>query len=144
MVAFPKSKPVNLTKQILALQRAFPSSEGVVRRNRLRWRAALSPTPMSERYTVCLEYSLEMPPKVRVVEPMLKERDGEELPHVYSDGSLCLFYPSAGEFTRDRFLIHTVVPWTSEWLFHYELWHVTGEWLGGGIHPGDAQPLRFD
>jgi hypothetical protein len=33
------------------------------------------------------------------------------------------------------FLADTVVPWTSEWLFFYEVWHATGLWLGGGTHP---------
>jgi hypothetical protein len=27
----------------------------------------------------------------------------------------------------------TTVPWTALWLYHYEVWHATGEWLGGGI-----------
>lgn len=144
MVAFPKPKPVNLAKQMLALKRSFPNSECELRRNRLRWRAELSPTPMSESYSVSLDYSLEMPPSVRVVNPVLVERDGEELPHVYPDGSLCLYYPRAMEFSRDCFLVDTIVPWTSEWLMHYELWHVTGEWLGGGIHPGEAQPIRYN
>jgi hypothetical protein len=31
-------------------------------------------------------------------------------------------------------LADTILPWTSEWLFYYELWSVNGyEWLGGGI-----------
>ena len=30
----------------------------------------------------------------------------------------------------------TIIPWTSEWLFFYELWLATGgEWLGEGEHP---------
>ena len=32
-------------------------------------------------------------------------------------------------------LATTIVPWCSEWLFYYELWLATGEWLGGGVHP---------
>jgi hypothetical protein len=31
-------------------------------------------------------------------------------------------------------LAMTVIPWISEWLYFYELWLVTGEWLGGGTH----------
>ena len=29
----------------------------------------------------------------------------------------------------------TIVPWTAEWLVHYEIWLVTGEWYGGGDWP---------
>ena len=30
-------------------------------------------------------------------------------------------------------LAKTTVPWASRWLYYYELWLVTGKWLGGGI-----------
>ena len=36
-------------------------------------------------------------------------------------------------------VVNTIIPWTSEWLLHYELWHATGKWLGGG-HRNDAGP----
>jgi hypothetical protein len=29
----------------------------------------------------------------------------------------------------------TIVPWTAEWLVHYEIWLMTGEWYGGGDWP---------
>lgn len=32
-------------------------------------------------------------------------------------------------------LAKTILPWTAEWLLHYEVWLVTGEWVGGGVHP---------
>lgn len=33
------------------------------------------------------------------------------------------------------YLNATIIPWTSEWLFNYEVWLATGEWRGGGMHP---------
>lgn len=33
-------------------------------------------------------------------------------------------------------LVETIVPWTSEWLYFYEIWLVTGEWYAGVIYPG--------
>ena len=39
------------------------------------------------------------------------------------------------EFTTYKFLSKTIVPWTVEWLYFYELWLATGEWYGGGDHP---------
>ena len=26
----------------------------------------------------------------------------------------------------------TIIPWTSEWLYYYEIWLINGDWLGGG------------
>src|SRR5438034_3968094 len=28
------------------------------------------------------------------------------------------------------------------WLYYYEVWHTTGEWLGGGLHPSARRPRR--
>ena len=37
----------------------------------------------------------------------------------------------------DMTIAKTILPWTSEWLVHYQLWLATGEWHGGGIHLGE-------
>lgn len=59
-----------------------------------------------------------------------------KLPHVYStvDQKICLYYPKIGEWKETMFIAKTLVPWASEWLFFYEIWVLTGEWRGGGIH----------
>ena len=61
----------------------------------------------------------------------------KELPHVYSqkEQRLCLYYPRGRcAWNSSMGIAKTIMPWTSEWLFFYELWLATGEWLGGGIH----------
>jgi hypothetical protein len=57
------------------------------------------------------------------------------LPHVFGGEDLCLYYE--GEWTSEMALVETIVPWASEWLVHYELWLITGEWGGGGHQPGE-------
>jgi hypothetical protein len=136
MATWMATKTVKVIQQFMALKRAFPNSEGDVRKNRLQWKCTLVPTPMSEEYLVNLEYSLEISPKVFVVKPPLQEKDGVRPPHRYGDGSLCLYLP--GEWDQSMLLADTIVPWTSEWLAHYEFWLATGEWQGGGVHPGDS------
>jgi hypothetical protein len=58
---------------------------------------------------------------------------------------LCLYLPSADEWMPTQLIAETIVPWTSLWLFYYETWHATGEWLGGGDHPkvGAAKAKRW-
>lgn len=34
-------------------------------------------------------------------------------------------------------LSDTYIAWTAEWLGYFEDWLATGEWAGGGRHPGD-------
>jgi hypothetical protein len=36
-------------------------------------------------------------------------------------------------------LADTIIPLASLWLFYYEVWFATGEWLGGGEHPGEHE-----
>jgi hypothetical protein len=35
----------------------------------------------------------------------------------------------------------TILPWTAEWLMHYELWLISGHWSGGG-HTGRDMPYQ--
>jgi hypothetical protein len=62
---------------------------------------------------------------------------------MYDDERLCLFLPCSGEWDSTKYLAETVLPWTCEWLFHYEVWLATGGmWCGGGSHPSKAKPAR--
>lgn len=58
---------------------------------------------------------------------------------MYGQKTLCLYRPSKNEWDSPMSLADTVLPWTSLWLFYYEIWLATGEWLGGGEHPGDRE-----
>lgn len=54
--------------------------------------------------------------------------------------NLCLYHPKYREFNGTDFLCDTIIPWTSLWLYYYEVWHLTDEWLGGGEHPVKLKP----
>jgi len=82
-------------------------------------------------YTVAITYELGRSPVVAVVAPELILPPATELPHTYEDDALCLHLRC--EWTDDMHLALTTVPWTAEWLLHYELWLATGgTWCGGG------------
>lgn len=84
-------------------------------------------------------------PVVRLVEPALKfehPRTGRDVPHVYWDrasperSKLCLYDPAANEWSPADFIADAIVPWACDWLACYEGWLATGDWTGGGRHPG--------
>lgn len=86
---------------------------------------------MSRRYSIKIDYRLGASPDVRVVTPKLQlHREADELPHTFPGEKLCLHLP--GEWSPNMYIAQTTVPWTSEWLFYYELWLITGNWEGGG------------
>jgi hypothetical protein len=98
------------------------------------WTGTLQPSPMSAEYLVTVLYKPGCLPVARVISPELKVREGyTDLPHVYPDSSLCLSV--LGDWEPWMYVADYIVPWVSEWLLFYELWHATGFWYGGGTHP---------
>lgn len=133
-IKFNNGKILNLSVQQLGLQRFIPGSSCCVLNGCLTWEGRLQPTPLSRIYEVNLVYRLKKVPKIYVIDPPLQKRAGKHAPHIYDDESLCVYYPPANEWRPSMLLAHTVLPWASEWLMHYELWLATGDWYGGGIH----------
>lgn len=123
----------SVAQQGFALRGRFPDGRVVARAGRLVWTGRLTPTPLSRGYIVRIDYAAGGPPRVRVLDPQLDGRQGEPLPHVYSDGTLCLH--RAGEWTATMSIADSIVPWTAEWLAFYEIWQATGDWQGGGEWP---------
>jgi len=102
----------------------------------LRVVGEMRPTSRSRVYHFILKYCLTSSPKIKIVSPEIqKNNKGEYPPHLYPSENLCLYHPSYHEFNTTDFLSDTIIPWTSLWLYYYEVWHNTGKWLGGGEHP---------
>ena len=135
----PNRKHSDHLRQVAEVKTTFPGLERSFGRDKaVTWEGDLQPTPDSPRYRLRVEYHLGGPPRVVVLSPPL--RPGA--PHLYDDGSLCLYWP--GEWlwrTSDKSIAKTVIPWAAFWLFYYELWSVTGEWLGPSSHaPSPKSP----
>lgn len=137
MVAMQRYPSLSPAIQGIALRDRFAGSVLRMRGKSITWTAKLRPTPLSREYTVRITYALDRyPPRVKVL-PQPASRPGKPLPHVYGDGTLCLH--KFGEWSRDMLISDTTVPWTCEWLLHYEIWLATGEWHGGGEDPAGSE-----
>lgn len=134
-MVWTRRKPISLAAQAGHLRKWFPDSRASIRRSCLTWIGDLRPGALSQCYTVRLRYKLDQSLDVDLVQPALQERDGQRPPHLYPKDRLCLYLPGMSEWTGEMLLADTIIPWTSEWLFHYEIWLATGEWCGGGEHP---------
>lgn len=108
----------------------FPEAVIRIKRTELVWTGVLAPTPLSRQYTVRISYLTGRFPSVMVVDPPLVPDDDGRLPHVYRDGSLCLY--EAHEWDGSMLMVDSIIPWATEWLAHYELWRLSGEWYGDG------------
>jgi hypothetical protein len=132
------NKPISIAVQELHLKKVFPNSVVKTSRNAfLTWLGVLTPSSLSIGYRIFLKYDKYKDISVYILDPKLVLAKGEKfLPHVYStqEQKICLFYRRANEWDSSMLLTNTIIPWTSEWLYHYEIWAGTGVWNGGGYH----------
>ena len=131
---FPQ-KPVSLGQQVLVMKQYFPDFSFRFRKSLVTWVGKIQPSPLTQSYTIKICYQLYKSPQVNVLEPELTERQGESIPHTYPGNRLCLYHPNKPEWDSQQYIAETIVPWTSLWLFHYEIWQATGKWMGKGEHP---------
>ena len=120
---------------------ADPNSRAVSRPNGMVWLGTLTPTEYSVSYEVLIDHERTASPLVYVSRPHLELVREQPLPHVYSWNTLCL-YLDRREWNGSVTIADSLVPWASEWLFFYELWLATGEWLGEGPHPDPGSASR--
>jgi hypothetical protein len=128
-----RSVGLSLAQQAFALSDRFPDANVALTQGKLRWRGSLTPSPLSRTYLVQMTYRRRRMPEVRVLRPVLEARLTESLPHVYTKERLCLH--REGEWSETMLIADTIIPWSAEWLFFYEIWKATGEWHGGGEPP---------
>lgn len=133
-----KKQGVSLALQALKLKSYFPDSKYSISTSTLYWRGYLQPTDLSCKYLIRVVYKRYIHPNVFILDPkpLISPIGEKKLMHVYDTDKqhLCLYYRKAKEWDKTKFIADTIIPWTSEWLLHYEIWVSTGLWHGGGIH----------
>lgn len=138
-----RRKELGLHEQLAFLRMAWPDFRTRVNVGQLVSIGTLCPDELSATYTIRISQRGGERPDVRVLEPQLRRRTPDErIPHMYEQARLCLYLPGAREWRFQDPIALTIVPWSSLWLYFYEVWHATGEWLGGGVHPEESNPLR--
>jgi len=126
-----KERPLTPAEQAYFIKLRFPDFELVTVRSQLRCVGTLQPSPTSDKYFIDLQYTVPNRPHVRVLRPELKLAAGHKrLPHVFKGNDLCLYL--TGEWRPHQKISEYIMPWVPFWLFFYEVWVLTGEWLGGG------------
>ena len=75
-------------------------------------------------------YRPEREPQVFVLSPQIEAHQDI---HLYSNGSLCLYYPVESPWKHTDNLHEKIIPWTSEWLLFYEIYLLEGKWLGKSV-----------
>lgn len=126
----------------MGIRQLVPGFEVTFPDRRLVARGTLRPSSITRAYRVRIECREGEPPNVYVEEPKLSRRPREPdkpIPHAYNSDKPgkerpCCFYPAV-DWDGTHLIATTVIPWLMSWLFDYEIWHATGDWYGGGVHP---------
>ncbi len=126
----PSARVISLAWQNWHIKQHFPSFYYRSTPGLAIWQGTLQPRLSSPVYQIEIRYRGNKIPKVKVVSPPLA--DGS--PHLYKDGCLCLYWPKEWRWRPDQIIAKTILPWAASWLYYYELWLDTGEWLGPSSH----------
>ncbi|MBD3861974.1 hypothetical protein [Olleya marilimosa] len=123
--------------QLEKIKELFPNLKIIKSKgNNFEIEIKLRPTTLSEEYDVKICFDKFLGVNVYVINKKLKiAKNRTKLPHIYPPFNaqrLCLYSPKKRQWTREKLLVSTILPWASEWLQFYELWLVNGDWLGGG------------
>jgi hypothetical protein len=129
------NQALSIPAQIGEMRRRYPQFTSSWHRGHITWTGTITPATGCDFYLLRIGYRLGEHPHVFVAKPELMTRNGERVPHRYADGSLCLYRPKYREWTSADAIATTILPWSSLWLYDYEVWLATGAWVGGGEHP---------
>lgn len=129
---------IGVPEQGAHIQHRWPSFECSVSDGKLTCVGTVRPDPFSREYRVRIEYRAGRSPRIWVEDPPIERRPqepDEPIPHTYryhieGEERPCLDFDA---WHPGRRIADTMVPWTCEWLLHYEAWRQTGVWCGGGI-----------
>lgn len=139
-----RTHEIGFREQAAYLRLRWPQFTTRVRGAVLISEGDLCPDELCSTYRIQIKYHGGGVPEVRVLLPQLRPREeGGRIPHMYDQEKLCLWLPGSGEWAADKLIAETFIPWASLWLYFYEVWHATGEWVGGGVEPDvKRQPIR--
>lgn len=143
MTAYPAAPVPTLAQRAWELRMlGLPGARISLRSGReLQYRFSISPGEFSRTYDCLLRTAPDArAPEMPVLHPDLSALAGDcAPPHIYPyrgpGTKLCLWWPKQREWQPQMTLANTYIPWTSEWLWYFELWLATGVWDGGGEHP---------
>ncbi len=117
----------NKDEQIAAMKSLYPQFRAKLKGKNLFFTGKLKVKDDFPEYEIEIEYRGTSNPAVKVISPSLVNRP----PHIYADTkSLCLYKPALYSWDASKLIAMVIVPWTAAWIYFYELWLITGEWLG--------------
>ncbi|WP_339145208.1 hypothetical protein [Pseudoalteromonas galatheae] len=147
---------ISISEQYLAFKRRCSGTVKIINNDKtVQWEGTIRPTALSRQYHIVIRYTLSKCPVCVVKGPCLsKLAEGRQIPHIYQNQTgikgtqLCLYLPvvkkknRVSEWQPTMYLVDTILPWASIWLFYFEIWISSDTWFGGGIEHDAVEDSR--
>ena len=136
-----RHKPqTDLTLQRFAMKMKYPAFACQSKNNGIVLTGVLTPREASPQYQVQIILMPHKYPEVRVLSPQILK----SAPHLWPNGSLCLFNPRDRKWKHQELIAQNLIAWASLWLYFYEGWLGTGIWFGPESPHGDEGKHSFN
>jgi len=120
---YPKKKPYNFDFQKINMASRFPQFKAIRTDYGFDFIGVLK--PRDTEYIVKIIYNKFVYPKVFVISPALVPNK-----HMYEDGSICIYKLTEFKWRKELLVSKYILPLTAMWLHFYDIFLLTGEWLG--------------
>lgn len=119
------------------IEKIYPFLQCNLHRDRLTCHGSIIPSEGCDPYELKISYKRGSVPAVFITNPAIEPKTEY---HMYKEGNLCLYDWREMPWRASMKMHQTIIPWTAEWLVFYELWRLTGEWLGAeSAHAGEEK-----
>jgi hypothetical protein len=128
MAIYQKRKPYNTDIQVQAMRARYPQFLAKKNKNgEIIFTGQLQVKPELPVYTLRVIYRGDDSPQIFILEPVPLP----DAPHIYGNtGSLCLYHKNNYSWNERRLIATEIMGWTAGWIYFYEYWLQTGDWVG--------------
>ncbi|MDP1815442.1 MAG: phospholipase D-like domain-containing protein [Leadbetterella sp.] len=124
--------------QKLEIQKKYSFLKCRIENDTLICRGELNPNGKS--YDILIEFRAGTFPQVYILSPIIVPKADI---HIYSEGSLCLFYPGDLRWKDNTSIAEYTIPWIIEWILFYELYQLSGVWEGESVAHGKINNIAI-
>ena len=127
MANFSQTERINPSKQVGIMKQLLSTQTVTTKSNSTILQGEIFVSPEIPIYKISIKCSVESSPKVKILNPKLKDNTK----HLYSNKTLCLYHPANFKWAeKPNFIIKQIIPWTAMWIYCYEYWLQTDNWIG--------------
>lgn len=131
------NRGITLYEQLQDIVRKFPFLKCRLKKNRLCCVGTFKSSLSGSEYEVKIIKQGNNPPRVKIIKPSIRKK------HVYPDGSLCFYHYKNFKWDNNYLISDYHIPWTSAWIYFYEVWLITDEWVADEVsHENDPKSQK--